>query len=365
MSTRLPSPETREFSDHMAALAAENRDDLQKANESIEEIHLLINQTASEIERLNQREVQLSNRVREMEANIDAFSRSDIRDILQASHETELRLFMMRGQLEQLEERETNIREYREKVRQLVEIADAQLRLEEERQVRDESKTSRLRRRETREFGSMTPFEDLIAAQEAERGRIAGRIVDGPAQTLANIILEAEICQRLIERDVEQAQSELHELRGMATRALHQSRRMIYELKPVTLLELGVIETLRRYLADIQRAQGVKTNISGPSSDSGLSDALKVATYRLVQEMISAAASVDEVSAIEVDVRYEEAQIVGRVDVTAPNIEQASSIQRLNDGDAMQQRLSHLEADLQTEITGDQGARLTAVIPLG
>lgn len=361
----MPAPQTREFMDQMNAVAAENREDMQKTSQSLEEITLLISQTAQEIDRLSQREVQLANRVREMEANMDAFARPDIRDILRASHEVELRLFMMRGQLEQLEERQDNIREYREKVRMLSEIAEEQLRLEQEREQRDVSKTSRLRRRETQEFGSMTPFEDLIKAQETERARIAERIIDGPAQALANIILEAEICERLIDRDLDQAREEMKSLRQMATRALMHSRRMMHELRPVTLKELGVTGTIRRYLTDIERAHKIDTHVVGPDQDGNISEALQLATYRMLQEMISAAASVDDVRKINVDIRYEDAQITGRVDVTAPDIDFATSLKRINQSDAIQERLQQLEADLQTEFTSDQVARLTIVIPLG
>jgi two-component system, NarL family, sensor histidine kinase DegS len=360
----LPVPQTREFVDQMAAIAAENREDLEKTSQSLEEITLLINQTHSEIDRLSQREVQLANRVREMEANMDAFGRQDIRDILRASHEVELRLFMMRGQLEQLEERHENIREFREKVRLLIEIAEGQIRLEEERLQREESKTSRLRRRESQELGPVTPFEDLIKAQEAERSRIASRIVDGPAQTLANIILEAEICERLLDRDVEQARQEIVSLRDMATRALQQSRRMMYELKPITLGELGVTATIRRYVTDVQRTLGIEANVVGPDHDSNLNEALRLAIYRILQEMISAAASVEGVKRIDVNIRYEDAQITGRVDVTAPDIDFATSIQRIDQEEAIQERLHQLEADLQTEITSEQNARMTIVIPL-
>ncbi len=359
-----PVPQTRELLDRMSAIATENREDLQKANESVEEIRLLINQTAQEIERLNQREVQLANRVREMEANMDSFSRSDIRDILRASHEVELRLFMMRGQLEQLEEREENIREYREKVRLLHEIAEEQLRIEDDRQQREENKTSRLRKRESQKLGPATPFDDLIQAQEAERARIAAKIADGPAQTLANLILEAEICERLIDRDVDQAREEVAALRKMASRALHHSRRMMYELKPVTLGELGVTGTIRRYLSDIQRSLEIETNVVGPDSDGQIGDAMRLAVYRILQEMISAAAMVDGVRKIDVDIRYEDAQITGRVDVVAPDIDFATSLKRIDQQEAIQERLQQLEADLQTEVTSDQDARITIVIPL-
>lgn len=362
----IPKPETREFLDQMSAIAAENREELEKTNQSLEEIKLLIDQTNSEVERLSQREVQLSNRVREMEANIDSYAATDVRDVLRSSHETELRLFMMRGQLEQLQERQQNIRDYREKVRLLSEIAEGQVELDQERQGREESKTSRLRRRESRELGPApaTPFEDVIKAQEAERARIAAKIVDGPAQTLANIILEAEICERLIDHDIDQCRTEIASLREMSTRALHDARRLTYELKPVTINELGVTATVQRYLGDIQRALRIEGSVVGPDSDDKIPEALRLAFYRLVQEMIGTAASIERLEKINVDIRYEDAQIIGRVDVTAPDIDLATSLTRINRIESVQERLNQLEADMQTEVTTDRDARLTVVIPL-
>jgi two-component system, NarL family, sensor histidine kinase DegS len=360
----IPKPQTREFLDQMAAVAAENRSELENTSQSLEEIALLINQTNSEVERLTQREVQFTNRVREMEANFDSFGRTDIRDVLRASHEVELRLFMMRGQLEQLQEREENIREYREKVRLLVEIADGQIEMEEERQKQDGRKTSRLRRRETRELGPTTPFEDLIKAQEVERGRMARKILDGPAQTLANIILEAEICERLIDRDIEQCREELTSLRGMASRALHDARRMLYELKPVTLGELGVAATLRRYLNDIQRALEIEGSVAGPDNDDNIPEAVRLALYRILQEMVGTGAAIERVERIDVDIRYEDAQIIGRVEITAPELDQIPALRTVADEEAVKERLEQLEADLQAELISEREVRLTLVIPL-
>jgi two-component system, NarL family, sensor histidine kinase DegS len=360
----LAKPQTREFIEEMSAISAENRSQLEQTSQSLEEIKLLINQTASEVERLNQREVQLSNRVREMEANIESFSRQDIRDILRASHETELRLFMMRGQLEQLQERDQNIREYREKVRLLVEIAEGQVRAEEERQSEEERKTSRLRRRDSSDQVARTPFEDVIKAQEVERGRVSRKIADGPAQALANIILEAEICSRLIDRDIEQCREELQALRDMSTRALHDSRRMLYELKPVTLRELGVTGTIRRYLTDIARSLKIETNVVGPESDDEIPEALRLALYRILQEIISTAASIVDIESIEVDIRYEDAQMIGRVECRAPGIERAGALHSIAEDEGVRERLDQLEADLQPEIVGDNHARVTVVVPL-
>jgi two-component system, NarL family, sensor histidine kinase DegS len=270
----------------------------------------------------------------------------------------------MRGQLEQLQEREEKIREYREKLRMLIEIAEGQLALEQERQSRDDRKTARLRRRESRELGPTIPFEDLIKAQEIERGRVAKKVVDGPAQTLANIILEAEICERLIDRDIDQCREELTTLRAMAGQALHDARRMLYELKPVTLGELGVTNTLRRYVAEISRSLQIESSVSGPENDDKVPEVIRLAVYRLLQEMVGAGASIEAVERIGVDIRYEDAQIIGRVAVAAPEVHRAHSLRNLANDEAMKERLEQLEADLQTEDLGERQVRLTLVVPL-
>jgi two-component system, NarL family, sensor histidine kinase DegS len=360
----IPKPQTQEFIASMDVIAAENRAVLERTSQSLEEITLLINQTRDEVERLSQREVQLTNRVREMEANIEAFSRTDIRDLLRASHEVELRLFMMRGQLEQPQEREQNIREYRQKVRLLVEIADGQVAAEEERRAIEDQKTNRLRRRETGDLRPAVSLKEIIQAQEAERLRISRKIVDGPAQTLANIILEAEIWERLIERQPEQCKEELATLRDMTSRALQSSRRMLYELRPVTLKELGVVVALRRYLAEATRPLEISGTVVGPEQDDGLPEVLRIAVYRLMQEMIGAAIETDGVSNIDVDSRFEDAQVIGRVELAARETRQACHLFAMAKVEDIAERLEQLEADLRIEILSDTQARLSLVVPL-
>jgi two-component system sensor histidine kinase DegS len=359
----LPLPQTKEFVDRLAALADECRSDLAETSQSLQEIGLLVNQSNTEVDRLTQREMSLANRVREMEANLESFARKDIRDMYHAAHELELRLMMMRGQVEQLQEREKSIRSYQEKLRILLELSEAQLKAEERKQSSTDNRTRLLRRSQS--AGSGVPFEEVVLAEEDERLRISRQVLEGPAQVLANVLLRAEVCQRSIERDPDRAQAELTDLTAVASGALRDTRRLLYELRPVVLKEIGVVPTLRRYVAEIARLRGIEAVIVGPETDEKLPEVLRMVVYRLVQQMISAGAADDDVTRINVDIRYEDAQVIGRVEAHGDGIDHSQEIQRFLVDEPVRRRLERLGADLQYENVGQMTSRLTVVIPLG
>jgi len=358
----LPAPETKEFNDYMADISARTRADLEESSQSLREISLLINQTSSEVDRLAQRELQLSNRVREMDANIEAYARSDIRDMLRAAHDVELRLLMMRGQLEQLQERETTVRGYQDKLRTLAEVAETHVKSGEPRPGTSEFRTRGLRRPSSR---ASVPFGDLIQAAEDERLRVAQQIVDGPAQILADVILETEICERLLERQPERAAAEIGELRRVATTGLRDARRLLYELRPVVLGELGVVMTLRRYLVEIARHRPLEATVNGSESDDALPDPLRVALYRLLQGAIGAATADPNVTSLDIDVRYEDAQVVCRVEVRGRELDRNQTLTRYRADETVRRRLEQLGAELQIEVLGDGLLRAGLVVPLG
>lgn len=359
----LPPADTKEFIDRMSALADDCRAELEANSQALQEIALLINQTTSEVDRLSQRELQVANRVREMDANIESYARADIRDFLRTAHETELRLHIMRGQLEQLQEREQSIRAYQERLRSVVDVADAYVKTADE-----QTGTGRLRTRGLRRSAgpatATIPLGDIIQAQEDERLRLARQVTDGPAQILANVILQAEICERLMERDPDQARAELGELRKSAARGLVDARRMLYELRPVALNELSVAAALRRYAAEIARQRALEVNVIGPETDEGVPEPARLSLYRLLMEAIGAASRDDGITRVDVDLRYEEAQVIGRLEAQGEAVDRSQSLARFRADETVQRRLDQLGAELQHETAGEHTARMTIVIPL-
>ncbi len=74
--------------------------------------------------------------------------------------------------------------------------------------------------------------ERVIKAQEEERRRVARDIHDGPAQMMANAVLQVEILERLLARDPSTAASELKDLRRIINDSLKDLRRIIFDLRP-------------------------------------------------------------------------------------------------------------------------------------
>lgn len=358
----LPKPQTRECSERLRQLVEGCRAELAETGRSLQEIELLLNQTNTEVERLHQREIQLSNRLREVDANLEAYPRAEIREAYRSAQEVTLRLFMMRSQAEQLQERQESLRRYQERLRELLELAEAQLEHEAERARSGEGRTRALQRPDTAELVSI-PLEELILAEEAERGRVSRQLVEGPAQALSNVLLELEICEQLLARRPEQLGEGLSSLRATAARALLDLRRMLYELRPAVLDELGVSATLRRYLTELARLYGIQVELTGPEGDD-LPEAARLALYRLLQELAGTAASDERTRRVSVDLRYEPAQVTARVEVQGPGVGQRARLADLPLDKGFQARLERLGASLAVESVGDDVSRATVLIPL-
>ena len=85
---------------------------------------------------------------------------------------------------------------------------------------------------------------------EEERMRIARDMHDGPAQSLSNLVLRAEILERLVDREPERAKVEIQTFKDLVRGVLEETRDLIFDLRPMTLDDLGVIPTLRRLVAE-------------------------------------------------------------------------------------------------------------------
>ena len=80
----------------------------------------------------------------------------------------------------------------------------------------------------------------VIEAQEDERLRVSRQIHDGPAQTMTNLVLRAEICERLLDMDPLRAKTELSGLKSAVNTTLQEPRRFIFDLRPMILDDLGL-----------------------------------------------------------------------------------------------------------------------------
>jgi two-component system sensor histidine kinase DegS len=74
-------------------------------------------------------------------------------------------------------------------------------------------------------------LQAVVDTQEEERRRIARQVHDGPAQAMANVVLQSEISERLYSVDPDRSRKELAALRQMVNKTLQELRGFIFELR--------------------------------------------------------------------------------------------------------------------------------------
>ncbi|NLB89265.1 MAG: histidine kinase [Syntrophomonadaceae bacterium] len=127
----------------------------------------------------------------------------------------------------------------------------------------------------------------IIESQESERRKIARELHDGPAQTLASMLIRLDLLSHLCQEGQDQIKSELKSIKNMGQESLADIRRLMFDLKPTIDHEDSFASTLKEYFDDYETKYNFYINfmVFGPHRKYDLS--LERALYRLVQESLT------------------------------------------------------------------------------
>ncbi len=126
-----------------------------------------------------------------------------------------------------------------------------------------------------------------ILREEAERQRLAKALSEGPAQLLANAVVELDSTLPLVEAPV-QVQEGLRQLRDELEEGLSRLRWLIWELEPPTALrDLGLGAALERLVEQFCRWRRLSVRLVGLEClPDGLPYTVELALFRIVQEAL-------------------------------------------------------------------------------
>jgi len=273
-------------------LGTQVQKELEQLDAEAREIDILVRQTGGEIDKLQQRQAEAASRLRQVEANPDAYPREEIKNTYASSQDAQMRLFMMRSQLEQLQHKQRSLQRYRAQLEKVSQLA-AQL-----------SEASSLVPSAGGEGARMMDRQSIIQtidAQELERQHLARKMHDGPAQSLTNLILQAEIVERLFDADPSKARAELGNLKNAANATFQRIRDFIFDLRPMMLDDLGLIPTLKRYAQTFESKTRLPTHLV-TQGEHTLSPYIEVTVFRAIQELLNNAARHAHASRVQVTV---------------------------------------------------------------
>jgi len=132
-------------------------------------------------------------------------------------------------------------------------------------------------------------FRRIVDAQEGERQRIARDLHDETGQALTAIGMGLRGLSTALtnKRNPEQTVKTLRHLETLAADSLHELQRLIADLRPSHLDDLGLPAALRWYAGVVQDRTGLKIRVDIEGDELLISPALKIAVFRIVQEALN------------------------------------------------------------------------------
>jgi two-component system NarL family sensor kinase len=129
--------------------------------------------------------------------------------------------------------------------------------------------------------------EHLVAAREEERRRIRRDLHDGLGPALASLTLKLTAARNLVDRDPRAAKALLSELKTQSQTAIADIRRLVYDLRPPALDELGLVFAIREHAVRCAGSSALQVVVDAPEHLPTLPAAVEVAAYRIALEAIT------------------------------------------------------------------------------
>ncbi|MFQ5627037.1 MAG: ATP-binding protein, partial [Methyloligellaceae bacterium] len=280
-------------------LVAQTKDEYERTQRELKEIALMVEQSRGEVNKLASRNATINSHLHQIQEQFETVPRSDIKSTYDAAQEAQQRLFTMRGQLEKLQSDQTSLERYAAHLEAtlaaLGTLGDTPILTGSAQRADAPTPDATTRQTVLR----------VIDAQEAERRRLSRAMHDGPAQSLTNFILQAEIVQRLFDTDPERARTELTNLKTTAATTFQRVRDFISELRPMMLDDLGLIPTIRRYVTAFEEKSGLETTLTLTGEERRMESHIEVVAFRGLQELLANARDHAQATRIRVTVDVE------------------------------------------------------------
>ena len=258
--------------------------ELEETQRALREVTLMIEQSQGELGKITQRNAAITSHLQQLQKQ--STSVEDLKMSYDSALDVQQRLFVMRGQLEKLQNDTVHLTKYKAVLEKLVSGGN-------DHSVNSSTPVSGAK-------SQMAGIEMIVNAQESERQRLSRQMHDGPAQALSNFILQTEIAMRLLDADPAQARDELGSLKASAMGTFQKVRSFIFELRPMMLDDLGLIPTLKKYADAFKEQAGLDVSVTVTGTERRLEPYLEVMVFRAVQELLGNASRHSQATLIKV-----------------------------------------------------------------
>lgn len=130
-------------------------------------------------------------------------------------------------------------------------------------------------------------LKQIVSAQEAERQRIARELHDATGQSLTAIGLGLRGVSNALRQDTDKAAGHLRQLEGLVAQALDELQRLIADLRPSHLDDLGLPAALRWYVGEVQSRMPLNITVEINGEPRPIEPVANTALFRVAQEALT------------------------------------------------------------------------------
>ncbi len=152
-------------------------------------------------------------------------------------------------------------------------------------------------------------LHQVVVAQEAERQRIARELHDATGQSLTAIALGLRGIEGLLANASPLVLEQIRELKSFGTNALGELRRLISDLRPPQLDDLGLVDALQWYAQAFEKRRSIRTRFVVEGQPVRLPSEYETVLFRIVQEALTNVAKHAQAGQATVKLQLHPAQI--------------------------------------------------------
>lgn len=263
------------------------REEVDSTKKLLESVRQQVRQTISQVDALARQEQVEKQRLAQVSSNFAEYSEQDIRSSYEAVANIQVALALER-------DKEKRLREQRDKLELRMRHLRGLLKQAEHLTLAIGSVLSYL---SSQIGGVVWQIEAvqkekfvgarIIKAQEDERHRISRELHDGVAQDLANLIFQTVICEKLMDRDPEEAKSSIQGVRQGIRECISSVRQVIFDMRPMALDDQGLAPAIHQLCGNMAERGLVAADYDWDGEEYALPKHVEIAVFRIVQEALN------------------------------------------------------------------------------
>jgi two-component system sensor histidine kinase DegS len=187
---------------------------------------------------------------------------------------------------------------------------------------------------------------------------------------MANIVMRVDICKMVLSKDLEEGLKELSDLKESVRVALKEVRSIIYDLRPMSLDDLGLIQTIQQTVNNIAEESKIDVSLNLKPIEKEIEPIIQVAVYRIVQEIFNNIKKHSKAKHAEVKLDYGTKYLVLKISDDGIGFDLEKTLERVKtQGNSygligIYDRVNQLQGKIQIKSSAGCGTTYTVNLPI-